>query len=155
VTHAYPEVSVQEADFDVSILQSQLLGAGCEAGAIVSFTGFVRRNGESGETLTMELEHYPGMTERSIQKIVDEARHRWHVTGVRVVHRIGTLQAGQQIVYVGVGCRHRGDAFQACEFIMDYLKTRAPFWKKENAGSEEHWVQSRESDSNAARRWEE
>ena len=148
------EVSVQDADFDVSALQSQLLGDGCEAGAIVSFTGFVRRNGESGATHTMELEHYPGMTERSIQGIIDEARQRWQVIGVRVVHRIGILQAGQQIVYVGVGCAHRGDAFQACEFIMDYLKTRAPFWKKEKVGGEEHWVQSRESDTNAARRWQ-
>ena len=150
----FPDVRVQEEDFDVTVLQAGLLGDECQAGAIASFTGLVRVHNERRDICVLELEHYPGMTERSIQNIVDEARQRWKLLGVRVVHRIGRLRPGEQIVYVGVSCSHRGDAFSACEFIMDYLKTRAPFWKKESTASGEHWVESRDSDSTAARRWE-
>lgn len=151
---AYADVSVQEQDFDVSSLQRELLGSEYQAGAVASFTGLVRVSNEQREVGVLELEHYPGMTERSIQKIVDQARQRWQLLGARVVHRVGRLSPGEQIVYVGVSCAHRGDAFQACEFIMDYLKTRAPFWKKETTARGEHWVESRESDSAAAQRWE-
>lgn len=148
-----PDVRVQEQDFDVSDLQRELLGDAGRAGAVASFTGLVRVSNEQREVSAMVLEHYPAMTERSIQKIVDEARQRWQVLGVKVVHRVGSLHPGDQIVYVGVSCRHRGDAFQACEFIMDYLKTRAPFWKKEISAGGEHWVESRDSDALAAQRW--
>ena len=150
----FPDVCVQEEDFDVAALQAGLPGDECQAGAIASFTGLVRVNNEQRDVCVLDLEHYPGMTERSIQNIVDEARQRWKLLGVRVVHRIGRLRPGEQIVYVGVSCSHRGDAFSACEFIMDYLKTRAPFWKKESTAAGEHWVESRDSDSTAARRWE-
>ncbi len=151
---SYPDVSVQEQDFDISALQRELLGDGCQTGAVASFTGLVRMSNEQREVGVLELEHYPAMTERSIQKIVDEARQRWHLLGVKVVHRVGSLSPGDQIVYVGVSCAHRREAFQACEFIMDYLKTRAPFWKKETTATGEHWVESRASDSAAALRWE-
>ncbi len=153
MAHDCPDVRVQEQDFDVSDLQRELLGDTSEAGAVASFTGLVRVSNEQRDVAVMELEHYPGMTERSIQKIVDEARQRWQLLGVKVVHRVGRLYPGDQIVYVGVSCGHRGDAFQACEFIMDYLKTRAPFWKKETSAGDEHWVESRDSDSLAAQRW--
>lgn len=154
VLNSFPDVSVQEQDFDVADLQRDLLEAAGQVGAVATFTGLVRGNNEQRHIAVMELEHYPAMTERSIQKIVDEARQRWNLLGVRVVHRVGRLRPGDQIVYVGVSGTHRGEAFQACEFIMDYLKTRAPFWKKETHAGGEHWVESRESDALAAQRWE-
>jgi molybdopterin synthase catalytic subunit len=154
VAGEHPDVRVQEQDFDVASLQQELLGEDCQAGAVASFTGLVRRDNELREVGVLELEHYPAMTEKSIQKIVDEAKQRWHVQRARVVHRVGRLRPGEQIVYVGVSSSHRGDAFQACEFIMDYLKTRAPFWKKETGADGTHWVESRDSDHVAARRWQ-
>lgn len=147
-----PDVAVQIEDFDVGELQRQLVGP--EDGAVASFVGFVRAGSEGREIDRMELEHYPGMTERSIQTILDEARQRWDVSAARVIHRVGVLRPGDRIVYVGVSSPHRGDAFAACEFVMDYLKTRAPFWKKEIHGDGEHWVESRQSDALAAARWE-
>ena len=133
------EVSVQTGDFDAGELQRELLAADHGTGATAVFIGSVRSEPEAPVT-TMELEHYPGMTECSIQSIVDEARTRWSLNAVRVIHRVGELSPGDQIVYVGVTSAHRGEAFQACEFIMDYLKTRAPFWKKETLKSGERWV---------------
>jgi len=148
-----PDVSVQEADFDAGELQNCLQGGACEEGAIASFVGLVRSGNVGREVLEMELEHYPGMTEQSIQAIVNEARQRWELLEARVVHRVGKLRPGDQIVYVGVSSAHRGTAFQACEFIMDYLKTQAPFWKKETTDEGQHWVDARASDEHAAQRW--
>ncbi len=153
------EVSIQQEDFDVGQLQRELLGQDTSIGAAAVFVGCVRgvpdkEAAASDAVLAMELEHYPGMTESSIQAIVDEARQRWALRSVRVIHRIGELRPGDQIVYVGVACGHRGEAFEACEFIMDYLKTRAPFWKKETTPSGARWVDARDSDDAAAARWD-
>lgn len=147
------DVVVQQADFDVASLQAELTGSDCAAGAMASFVGLVRAGNGAREVTSMELEHYPGMTERSIQAIVDEARQRWALLSAKVIHRVGHLQPGDQIVYVGVTSPHRGDAFEACEFIMDFLKTRAPFWKKEHGVEGATWVDARDSDDAAARRW--
>ena len=146
------KVSIQAQDFDVSQLQREL-SADDTTGAIASFTGLVRSNNADREVAVMALEHYPGMTERSIEKIMSEASGRWKLLAIRVVHRVGSLRPGEQIVYVGVASSHRGDAFAACEFIMDYLKTRAPFWKKELTSTGEHWVEERSSDQQLAQRW--
>ena len=147
------EVCVQAADFNVDKLQQRLTEGQTEAGALVAFTGLVR-SGASEPVIRMLLEHYPGMTERSIQEIIEQANERWQLLSVLVIHRVGTLYPGEQIVYVGVCARHRGDAFVACEFIMDYLKTRAPFWKKEFTPHGEQWVEARASDTDAAARWQ-
>lgn len=124
-----------------------------EDGAVVTFTGKVRNHnlGESVKALT--LEHYPGMTEKALAEIVEEARGRWRLGRVTVIHRIGEMWPGEEIVFVGVTSVHRGSAFAAGEFIMDYLKTRAPFWKREATPEGERWVESRESDQEAAKRW--
>ncbi len=145
-------IAVQEADFDPAQLQAELTEGTAAIGAIASFVGLVRSSPEEPVSV-MELEHYPGMTERSIQDIVERAAGRWQVLGVRVVHRVGALQPGDQIVYVGVASGHRGDAFAACEFIMDFLKTQAPFWKKESTPSGSRWVEARRSDDAARDRW--
>ncbi len=142
-------VSVQETDFDCGAEIAVLSAGDDEAGAVASFVGLVR----GGDVLAMTLEHYPGMTEQALQEIVDQARQRWAVRRVRVIHRVGRLAPGDQIVFVGVASRHRGDAFAACEFIMDYLKTQAPFWKKEETTAGGRWVDARESDEAAAGRW--
>ncbi len=147
-----PEVSVQTEDFDAGALQRELLAGDTGTGATAVFIGSVRSD-PSSPVSSMLLEHYPGMTERSIQAIVDEARDRWSLNAVRVIHRVGELAPGEQIVYVGVTSAHRGEAFQACEFIMDYLKTRAPFWKKESTPEGQRWVDARSSDDDAALRW--
>ena len=146
-------VSVQAADFDVAALQRALLQGAQAEGAVASFTGYVRSVNEQRNVAVMELEHYPGMTEKSIEAIVNEACGRWLLLAVRVIHRVGRLEPGERIVYVGVAASHRREAFAACEFIMDYLKTRAPFWKKETTGSGERWVDARSSDTAAADRW--
>ena len=135
------KVAVQAQDFDAGA-EIRALSRDPKVGAVASFIGVVREVG-------MTLEHYPGMTERALQKIVDEARARWQVMDCTVIHRIGALQPADQIVLVVVSGAHRGEAFAACEFIMDYLKTQAPFWKKEAAG----WVEARASDDKAAERW--
>ena len=147
-------VSVQVEDFDVAQENRQLQKTSLNIGAVVNFIGLVRDVNNNAAVANMHLEHYPGMTEKSISAIVDEAIQRWSVFGIRVIHRVGDLKPGDQIVYVGVSSKHRGDAFQACEFVMDYLKTRAPFWKKELTPEGEHWVDSRRSDKDAALRWE-
>ena len=144
-------ISVQEADFDVGAEIAALSSLGCNAGAVASFVGLVRDEG--GALSSMTLEHYPGMTEKALAEIVEQATKRWQVMGVRVIHRVGHLQPGDRIVLVVVASRHRGDAFAACEFIMDYLKTQAPFWKKEQTPDGGRWVDARDSDDKAAGRW--
>ena len=148
-------VSVQEADFDVARLQTALVAGAHEEGAVATFTGYVRRANDERQVDTLELEHYPGMTESSITQIVKRAAERWPLLGASVVHRVGKLSPGDQIVWVGVASAHREAAFSACEFIMDYLKTRAPFWKKERGPDGEHWVSARQHDSSRAARWRE
>ena len=146
-------VAVQQADFDPADLQASLLCGEREEGAVATFTGYVRRQNESRSISGMYLEHYPGMTESSIRAILTEAGERWPLLAAAVVHRVGDLAPGERIVWVGVSSVHRGAAFNACEFIMDYLKTRAPFWKRERCDAGEHWVEARESDNGRARRW--
>jgi molybdopterin synthase catalytic subunit len=154
-------VSVREADFDTGAEIAALSAGRDEVGAVASFVGLVRADklaekvgaGETAAAQAMTLEHYPGMTEKALDAIVAEARQRWTLSGVRVIHRVGRLQPGDRIVLVAVASVHRGAAFAACEFIMDYLKTRAPFWKKEQTASGGHWVDARESDDDAAGRW--
>ena len=147
------EISVQQDDFDAGAELTRLRGANAQIGAVASFVGVVSASNDDQTVSTLELEHYPGMTEKSIAAIAEEAFGRWSLQAVRVIHRVGRLSVGEQIVFVGVGSRHRGDAFAACEFIMDYLKTRAPFWKKEQTGNGERWVDARTSDDDAAARW--
>ena len=146
-------VSVQTADFDVSEQQRLLLAGAQAEGAIASFTGYVRSASVGGVVHSMELEHYPGMTESSIGGILEQASDRWPLLAARVVHRVGRLQPGDQIVWVGVASTHREAAFSACEFIMDYLKNEAPFWKKEEGPQGAHWVEARAADRARAARW--
>ncbi|KAA8981300.1 MULTISPECIES: molybdenum cofactor biosynthesis protein MoaE [Gammaproteobacteria] len=123
-------------------------------GAVCSFTGLARDLGDQSGVQSLFLEHYPGMTETAIQAVVDEADRRWTIHRTEIVHRVGEIRAGERIVFVGVSSRHRQDAFEACQFIMDYLKTRAPFWKKEiTAAGNSDWVEQKASDREAARRW--
>ncbi|XOZ32297.1 molybdenum cofactor biosynthesis protein MoaE [Halomonadaceae bacterium KBTZ08] len=123
-------------------------------GAVCSFTGLARELGDHSGVQQLFLEHYPGMTESAIEGVVDEAAQRWTIHRAEVVHRVGEIQAGERIVFVGVSSRHRQDAFEACQFIMDYLKTSAPFWKKEiTADGQGEWVEQKASDREAARRW--
>lgn len=147
-------VSVQTADFDVGAEIAALSSGDGGAGAVASFVGLMRDHNEGAGIEAMTLEHYPGMTERALEEIVTAARGRWDLRGVRVIHRIGRLLPGDRIVLVAVSSAHRGEAFAACEFIMDYLKTRAPLWKKEETGSGGRWVDARESDEHAHQRWE-
>jgi molybdopterin synthase catalytic subunit len=153
-------VSVQEADFDAGAEIAALSAGRDDVGAVASFVGLVRADkastvgaGDTAAVQAMTLEHYPGMTEKALEAIVTEARGRWDIYGVRVIHRVGKLLPGDRIVFVAVASSHRGEAFAACEFIMDYLKTRAPFWKKEETPEGGHWVDARESDDHAAERW--
>ncbi|HRP64746.1 MAG TPA: molybdopterin synthase catalytic subunit MoaE [Thauera sp.] len=148
------EVSVQEADFDVGAEIAGLGEGRRDVGAVASFVGLVRDINDGSGVSAMTLEHYPGMTERALEDIVADARRRWSVLGVRVIHRYGRLEPTDRIVFVGIASAHRGDAFAACEFIMDYLKTRAPFWKREETPQGARWVDAREADDSAAARWE-
>ena len=131
ITPSHAQVRVQQADFDVAAEIAAMRAGKPAIGAVTSFIGICRDMNEGDSVSTMTLEHYPGMTEKSLQQIVDQAMARWRILDARVVHRVGTLQPTDQIVLVVVAGAHRGDAFAACEFIMDYLKTEAPFWKKE------------------------
>jgi molybdopterin synthase catalytic subunit len=147
-------VSVQQADFDVGGEVAALGGEG--AGAVASFVGLVRADKAAvgGDAVrAMTLEHYAGMTEQALADIVAQARSRWELLDVRVIHRVGRLLPGERIVFVGVASSHRHDAFAACEFIMDYLKTRAPFWKREETAAGARWVDARDSDDAALERW--
>lgn len=146
-------VRVQTEDFDISAEIAALRRDNPGIGAIASFIGVVRDVNEGDAVAEMTLEHYPGMTEKSIEDIITQARGRWNIFGALVIHRVGTLKPLDQIVLVIVTGGHRGDAFAACEFIMDYLKTRAPFWKKEKTGADARWIDARESDDIAAERW--
>ena len=148
-------VSVQREDFDIAAEMARLTATDPDIGAIVSFTGLVRQMTSDGPITRMELEHYPGMTERALEDIVAEAQARWPLQGVRVIHRYGPLEPGDRIVLVLTASRHRQAAFEAAEFLMDYLKTRAPFWKKEDHGHGPGWVDARDADDSAAARWEE
>ena len=147
-------VSVQEADFDVGSEIAALTANDARAGAVASFVGLVRDRNDGDGVSEMTLEHYPGMTEKALEAIVDDARQRWDIYAARVIHRVGVLKPCDRIVFVGVSSAHRGEAFAACEFIMDYLKTRAPFWKRELTPTGARWVDARETDQSAADRWQ-
>ena len=147
-------VRIQTQDFDAGAEIAALRKGNPKIGAVASFIG-VCRDANDGEAVTkMTLEHYPGMTGKALEKIVAEAKQRWNVMDVLVIHRVGELAPADQIVLVAVTGAHRGEAFAACEFIMDYLKTRAPFWKKEETPQGARWVEARASDDEAAQRWE-
>jgi molybdopterin synthase catalytic subunit len=146
-------VRVQTADFDVAAEIAGLRAGNAAIGAIASFIGLVRDVNEGDQVAELSLEHYPGMTERALEDIVQQAKARWNVLDVLVVHRVGRLRPLDQIVLVVVTGAHRGEAFSACEFVMDYLKTRAPFWKKEQTPQGGRWVDARESDDAAVQRW--
>ena len=146
-------VVIQQQDFDVSVELARLARQSLAVGALTNFVGLVRDSNDNTEVATLELEHYPGMTERSIMQIITQATERWQLLGATVIHRIGRLVPGDQIVFVAVSSMHRAEAFAACEFIMDYLKTQAPFWKKELTPQGERWVDARCSDKAAAARW--
>jgi molybdopterin synthase catalytic subunit len=146
-------VRIQTADFDVSAEIAALRRDNSKVGAVASFIGVVRDVNEGNAITEMSLEHYPGMTEKSIEDIIGQAKGRWNIHDALVVHRVGRLKPTDQIVLVVVTGAHRGEAFAACEFIMDYLKTRAPFWKKEQSGKGARWVEARETDDIAAERW--
>lgn len=148
-------IRVQQRDFDVAAEVNALRKQSGSIGAVVTFTGLVRDFSDSDEIKTLFLEHYPGMTEKSLNKIVDEAMQRWQLIAATVIHRVGRLLPQDQIVLVAVASSHRKDAFDACEFIMDYLKTRAPFWKKEETSSGSRWLDTRNSDLQASAKWEE
>lgn len=148
------KIAVQEADFDVGVELAAMTRGQPEVGACASFVGYVRDRNDGAAVAAMTLEHYPGMTEKALATIVDEARGRWELLDVTVIHRVGRLDIGDQIVLVAVTSAHRGEAFAACEFIMDYLKTRAPFWKREETPEGARWVDARETDDVAAGRWE-
>lgn len=147
-------VRVQQQDFDVGAEITRLRRLYPQAGAVVTFTGQVRDLNDGNAVSNLTLEHYPGMTEKTITEIVKQARQRWQVLDAMVIHRIGTLLPLDQIVLVAVASMHRGDAFAACEFIMDYLKTEAPFWKKETTPDGAQWLDARESDQAARERWQ-
>ena len=146
-------VRVQTEDFDAGAEINRMRLSRADTGAVAAFIGQVRDLNQGDKVSTLTLEHYPGMTEKALEGIVEQAKQRWNVFDVLVVHRIGTLQPTEQIVLVVVSGAHRGEAFAACEFIMDYLKTEAPFWKKEQTPAGERWVEARVSDDAARERW--
>ena len=145
-------IRVQTEDFDSTAVNRDLMGSRCDVGAITSFIGLVRDLPDQ-PLQHMTLEHYPGMTEKSLRAIVDQASERWSVIDCAIIHRVGELQPADQIVLVSVLSAHRKDAFSACEFIMDYLKTKAPFWKKETDAKGSAWVEAKNSDNEAKNRW--
>lgn len=147
-------ISVQFENFDVASEYTALRDSGAGTGAIATFTGLVRDSGDMEGVTGLYLEHYPGMTEQVIAGLIEDASKRWDVRAARVIHRVGRLALCDQIVFVGVCSAHRGDAFAACEFIMDALKTSAPFWKKELTEDGEHWVEQKSSDLDKTRTWE-
>jgi molybdopterin synthase catalytic subunit len=147
-------VRIQSEDFDVSHELARLRAGRLNVGALASFVGTCRAGNASEAVTLMELEHYPGMTEKSIETMIDTAAARFDVIDARVIHRVGPIKPGEQIVLVAVASSHRGEAFKACEFLMDYLKTHAPFWKKEHLSSgQARWVDARSSDDTALKRW--
>jgi molybdopterin synthase catalytic subunit len=146
-------VRIQTEDFDLSAEIAGLRAGDGGVGAVCSFVGTVRDRNEGSDVSAMELEHYPGMTEKSIESMIDAAHRRFDIRAARVIHRVGPLLPCDQIVMVAVSSAHRGESFQACEFLMDYLKTEAPFWKKENTPAGARWVDARVSDEKAMARW--
>ena len=146
-------VSIQPQDFDVSHELAALRKGDARVGAVCSFLGTVRERNDGSSVASMELEHYPGMTEKSISAMMDEAAKRFDIFAARVIHRVGLLHPEDQIVFVAVTSAHRGESFKACEFLMDYLKTQAPFWKKEVTPEGARWVDARVSDDQALARW--
>jgi len=150
---SHPRVVVQAADFDLGAEVAALRADNRGVGAVCSFVGTVRDRNDGSDVASMELEHYPGMTEKAIEAMIDEANRRFDILGARVIHRVGLLQPLDQIMMVAVISAHRGESFQACEFLMDYLKTQAPFWKKERTPEGERWVDARVADDAALARW--
>jgi len=150
---AAPRVAVQAEDFDVGAEVAALREGDGGVGAVTVFVGTVRDRSDGAAVASMELEHYPGMTESAIEAMIDQAFGRFDIRAVRVVHRVGRLAARDQIVLVAVASAHRGQAFQACEFLMDYLKTHAPFWKKEETDAGARWIDARVADDAALARW--
>ena len=148
-----PRVSIQTHDFDLGAEIAALRANDMRVGAVCSFIGTVRDRNDGSAVASMELEHYPGMTEKAIEAMIDEAGRRFDILGARVVHRIGLLQPLDQIMMVAVISAHRGSSFEACEFLMDYLKTQAPFWKKEETPEGARWVDARVADDTALARW--
>lgn len=148
------KISIQAEDFDIAREVSRLRQDAGNTGAVVTFSGLVRDQDNNRRVQSLILEHYPGMTESSLEKIMEEAAERWPLLDATVIHRVGELQPGEQIVLVAVASQHRKAAFAACEFIMDYLKTRAPFWKKCRDENGESWVKAKTSDQDASERWQ-
>ncbi len=148
-----PRVFIQTQDFDLQAEIAALRGQDAKVGAVCSFIGTVRDRNDGSAVASMELEHYPGMTEKAIEAMIDEAHRRFDILGARVIHRVGLLQPLDQIMMVAVTSAHRGESFQACEFLMDYLKTQAPFWKKEDTPEGARWVDARVADDKALARW--
>ncbi|MBK5938942.1 molybdopterin synthase catalytic subunit MoaE [Halochromatium roseum] len=147
------QIRIQATPFDPFAEQDELRRGQPQIGALVAFVGLMRDLNQGADIRAMTLEHYPGMTERALAAIADEARRRWPLEGIRILHRVGRLEPEDPIVLVAVTSRHRGDAFRACELIIDYLKTDAPFWKKEHTEHGERWVEARDSDGSAKDRW--
>ena len=147
-------IRIQREDFDPQMEADALTKGRHDVGALATFTGFCRH--EEGALSALELEHYPGMAEKELQRIADEARRRWPVQGITVLHRYGKIMPGERIVFVAVSGSHRTEAFAACEFIMDFLKTSAPFWKREHNvdGSQGEWVEAKDADDKARDRWQ-
>jgi molybdopterin synthase catalytic subunit len=148
-----PSVRVQQEDFDSGRELDAMTRGRADVGALASFVGLVRDRNDGARVSGMTLEHYPGMTEKALEDICAQAMSKWDLIDTLVIHRIGTLEPGDRIVLVGVTSAHRGEAFAACEFIMDYLKTRAPFWKREETPQGARWVEARSTDDAAAERW--
>lgn len=148
-----PSIRVQTEDFDTGRELESLTRGRRDVGALASFIGLVREANDGSSVSGMTLEHYPGMTEKALEDICRQAHARWDLIDTLVIHRVGALKPGERIVLVGVSSAHRGEAFAACEFIMDYLKTRAPFWKREDTPQGPRWVEARASDDTAAERW--
>jgi len=146
-------IRIQNEDFDIAAVNRELLAGRTDVGAIASFVGLVR-DLKDDSLQQMKLEHYPGMTEKALQNIVSKAQKRWEIVDLAIIHRVGALRPSDQIVLVSVLSAHRADAFDACEFIMDYLKTDAPFWKKEVSARGSKWVKSRKSDIFALKKWD-
>lgn len=149
------EIKVQEAEFCLAEVNRSITENRTDIGAVVTFSGLVRDFNEQPDVLALTLEHYPGMTEQALEQIAAEAAERWPLQAVHVIHRVGRLTPGDPIVLVAVASAHRQAAFDGCSFVMDFLKTRAPFWKKENTRHGDYWVSARRSDDAAARRWKE
>ena len=147
-------VRIQTEDFDLSVELKKLRAGDARVGAVAAFVGTVRDRNDGSEVAAMTLEHYPGMTEKSLDEIIEKAKARWDIYDVLIIHRVGPLQIEDQIVLTAVTSAHRGEAFAACEYVMDYLKTLAPFWKKEDTPEGARWVDARLSDDEALKKWQ-